>query len=132
MAHDIQQVSSVGASAQLKPAVHVASSSAQPPAPAKAEAPPPVKLTVPKASDIKYDPNQERQELSAAIGALNKQLESTKRGLGLSYDESKHTAVVKVTDANTGEVVRQIPTEQVLKMAHDIDRFTGMLLNKTA
>jgi len=132
MAHDIQQVSSIGASAQLKPAVHVATPSAQTPAPAKAEAPPPVKLTVPKASDIKYDPNQERQELSAAIGALNKQLESTKRGLGLSYDESKHTAVVRVTDANTGEVVRQIPTEQVLKMAHDIDRFTGMLLNKTA
>jgi len=132
MAHDIQQVSSVGASAQLKPAVHVATPSAQPPAPAKAEAPPPVKLTVPKASDIKYDPNQERQELSAAIGALNKQLESTKRGLGLSYDQSKKTAVVKVTDANTGELVRQIPTEQVLKMAHDIDRFKGMLLNKSA
>jgi len=44
----------------------------------------------------------------------------------------KKTAVVKVTDANTGELVRQIPTEQVLKMAHDIDRFKGMLLNKSA
>ena len=132
MGHDIQQVSSASAPAQLRPAVNIATPSAQAPAHAKAEAPPPVKLTVPKASDIKYDPNQERQELSAAIGALNKQLESTKRGLGLSYDESKKTAVVKVTDANTGELVRQIPTEQVLKMAHDIDRFKGMLLNKSA
>jgi len=130
MASDIQQVSSVGAQVQARPASHIATQGS--PAHAKAEAPAPVKLTVPKPSDIKYDPNQERQELSAAIGALNKQLESTKRGLGLSYDESKRTAVVKVTDANTGEVVRQIPTEQVLKMAHDIDRFTGMLLNKTA
>ena len=132
MGHDIQQVSSVSAPAQLRPAVNIATPSAPAPARVKAEAPPPVKLTVPKAPDIKYDPNQERQELSAAIGALNKQLESTKRGLGLSYDESKKTAVVKVTDANTGELVRQIPTEQVLKMAHDIDRFKGMLLNKSA
>lgn len=132
MGNDIQQVASVGVQLQAKPAVNISAAGAQAPAHVKAEAPTPIKLSVPKAAEIRYDPNQERQELSAAIGMLNKQLESTKRGLGLSYDESKHTAVVKVTDANTGEVVRQIPTEQVLKMAHDIDRFTGMLLNKTA
>jgi flagellar protein FlaG len=63
---------------------------------------------------------------------LNQQLESTKRGLGLSYDDSKRTTVVKLTDSNTGEVVRQIPTEQVLKMAHEIDRYKGLLLNKSA
>ena len=63
---------------------------------------------------------------------LNKQMEASKRGLGFSYDESKQTAVVKVTDAATGEVVRQIPTEQVLKMAHQIDTYKGMLYNKVA
>jgi flagellar protein FlaG len=70
--------------------------------------------------------------LSAAIGMLNKQMETTKRGLGFSYDESKKMAVVKVTDAASGEVVRQIPTEQVLKMAHQIDAYKGLLYNKVA
>jgi len=52
--------------------------------------------------------------------------------LGFSYDESKKTAVVKVIDANSGELVRQIPTEQILKMAHQIDEYKGMLYNKVA
>ena len=99
---------------------------------AKADAPVPLKLEVPKSPEIKFDPNKVRENLSAAIGMLNKQMESSKRGLGFSYDESKKTAVVKVTDANTGEVVRQIPTEQVLKMAHQIDQYKGMLYNKIA
>jgi len=132
MASDIQQIPSIGAQPQAKPAVQTAAHTAQSPSPVKAETPAPMKLAVPKAPEVKYDPNQERQELSAAIGMLNKQLESTKRGLGLSYDDSKKTTVVKVTDMNTGEVVRQIPTEQVLKMAHDIDRLKGVLLNKSA
>ena len=63
---------------------------------------------------------------------LNKQMESTKRGLGFSYDESKKTAVIKVTDVNSGEVIRQIPTEAILKMAHHIDAVKGTLYNKIA
>jgi flagellar protein FlaG len=132
MALDIQPGYNIGAQEQVRPPARAAGANTQSPEPVKAEAPPPVKLTLPKAPDIKYDANQIRQELSAAIGMLNQQLESTKRGLGLSYDDSKRTTVVKLTDSNTGEVVRQIPTEQVLKMAHEIDRYKGLLLNKSA
>jgi len=49
-----------------------------------------------------------------------------------SYDESKKTAVIKVTDVNSGEVIRQIPTEAILKMAHHIDAVKGTLYNKIA
>ena len=132
MAPDIQLGNSIGSQQPTKPAVRTAAANPQSPEPVKAEARPPIKLTLPKAPEIKYDANQMRQELSAAIGMLNQQLESTKRGLGLSYDDSKRTTGVKLTDANTGEVVRQIPTEQVLKMAHEIDRYKGLLLNKSA
>jgi len=132
MSLDIQPANSISAQEQFRPPARTAGASPQAPEPVKAEPLPPVKITLPKPVDIKYDANQIRQELSAAIGMLNQQLESTKRGLGLSYDDSKRTTVVKLTDANTGEVVRQIPTEQILKMAHEIDRFKGMLLNKSA
>jgi flagellar protein FlaG len=91
-----------------------------------------VKLSVPKAPDIKFDPNKARENLSGVINMLNKQMESTQRGLGFSYDESKNTAVVKVTDIHSGEVVRQIPTEDAIKMAHHIDQFKGLLYNNKA
>ena len=129
MASDIHNIAGATAPGLAKAAgATVATQNAS----AKADAPVPLKLEVPKSPEIKFDPNKVRENLSAAIGMLNKQMESSKRGLGFSYDESKKTAVVKVTDANTGEVVRQIPTEQVLKMAHQIDQYKGMLYNKIA
>ena len=129
MASDIQNIAGANAPGQAKAK---GATVPTPHSPIKAELPVQPKLEVPKSPEIKFDPNKVRENLSAAIGMLNKQMEASKRGLGFSYDESKQTAVVKVTDAATGEVVRQIPTEQVLKMAHQIDTYKGMLYNKVA
>jgi flagellar protein FlaG len=63
---------------------------------------------------------------------LNKQMESTQRGLGFTYDDSKKTPVVKVTDMSSGEVVRQIPSEDAIKMAHHIDQAKGLFYNNKA
>jgi flagellar protein FlaG len=130
MTSDIQNIAGANAPGQGKVTTGATVSAAHPTA--KAEAPVQLKLEVPKSPEIKFDANKVRENLSAAIGMLNKQMEASKRGLGFTYDESKQTAVVKVTDAATGEVVRQIPTEQVLKMAHQIDTYKGMLYNKVA
>ena len=129
MTSDIQNIAGAKAPGQAKAAGATVTA---PHAPAKAEVLVQPKLEVPKSPEIKFDPNKVRENLSAAIGMLNKQMEASKRGLGFSYDESKQTAVFKVYDVNTGEVVRQIPTEQVLKMAHQIDAYKGMLYNKIA
>ncbi len=90
------------------------------------------KIEAPKPVEIKYDPNQARANLSSAINMLNVQMNSTKRGLGFSFDNAKNSAVIKVTDLNSGNVVRQSPTEDVLKMAHHIDAMKGILYNKIA
>jgi len=130
MASDIQHISSSGGPSPAKVALSTAPTAA--PASAKTEVASHPKLEVPKSPEIKFDPNKARENLSTAISLLNKQMESTQRGLGFSYDDSKHTAVIKVTDVNSGEVVRQIPTEEVLKMAHHIDSLKGMIYNKIA
>jgi flagellar protein FlaG len=100
----------------------------------KAQVPTPErpKIAAPKPVEIKYDPNEARANLSSAIKMLNEQMASTQRGLGFSYDDAKKSAVIKVTDMNSGAVVRQIPTEDVLKMAHHIDAMKGILYNKIA
>jgi len=38
--------------------------------------------------------------------------------------------VIRVRNLSTGEEVRQIPTEDVLRMAHKIDDLKGILYNK--
>ncbi len=94
----------------------------------KADASP--KVVAPKPIEIKFDQAQATKNLKEAVSLLNKQMADTGRGLGFSYDESKASAVIKVSDINTGEVVRQIPSEDVLRIAHKIDDLKGILYNR--
>ena len=94
----------------------------------KADATP--KVVAPKPIEIKFDQAQATKNLKEAVSLLNKQMADTGRGLGFSYDESKASAVIKVSDINTGEVVRQIPSEDVLRIAHKIDDLKGILYNR--
>jgi flagellar protein FlaG len=83
-----------------------------------------------KPTEIQFDPAQARRNLHAAVSMLNEQMSATKQGLGFSFDDSKNMAVIRVRNLSTGEEVRQIPTEDVLRMAHKIDDLKGILYNK--
>ena len=95
-------------------------------------APPKVELAVPKAADIKYDAGQLKQSLQDAVRILNEQVSSKSQGLGFSYDSSIKSAVITVRNTETGQVVRQIPGEDVLRMAHNLDQLKGILYNQKA
>jgi flagellar protein FlaG len=87
-------------------------------------------LVAPKRVDIKFDAAEQRQLLKDAVSLLNDQMSSTKRGLGFSYNDSIDSPVVTVLNSHTGEVVRQIPNEVVIRVAQSIDTFKGLLHNK--
>lgn len=87
-------------------------------------------LVAPKHVDIKFDAAEQRQNLKDAVTLLNDQMAATKRGLGFSYNESVDVPVVTVHNTETGEVVRQIPNEVVIRVAQSIDNFKGLLHNK--
>ena len=82
-----------------------------------------------KPAEIQFDPAQARKNLHAAVSMLNEQMASTKQGLGFSFDESINAPVIRVSNIHTGEVVRQIPNEVVIKVAHSIDEMKGLFLN---
>jgi len=87
------------------------------------------KVSAPKPNEIRYDAAQAQRNLQEAVRSLNAQMESKKTGLGFAIDQSQNRPVVTVTNAETGEVVRKIPTDVVLQMAHSIDDMKGLLLN---
>lgn len=103
------------------PAAHT--QAGQPQAAQAAGAPVAPKVKAPDAAQM-------REELSQAIERLNEQMRKQGRDLSFSMDEVLNRTVVQVKDANTGEVVRQIPNETVLKVAHSIEDFKGLLLNQ--
>ena len=96
---------------------------------AVADQPSTPKVSAPKPNDIRYDAAQAQRNLQEAVRSLNDQMQSKKTGLGFSIDQSLNRPVVTVTNAETGEVVRKIPTDVVIRMAHSIDDMKGLLLN---
>jgi len=115
------------------PAVLASANPAAPtPKAAEIKVPAAPKVMAPKPIDIQFDPAKAQQNLAAAVNLLNEQMVSTKRGLGFSFDNATNGPVIKVSNTNTGEVIRQIPTADVLHMAHKIDELKGILYNKIA
>ena len=126
MSSNLQGISSGGHSPTYTAAAPAAPAAA---APATVSAAP--KVSAPKPVAIQFDEGRARQNLQAAVSALNDQMTATKTGLGFSLDKALNRPVVTVRNTETGEVVRQIPTEVVVRMAHSIDAMKGLLLNAT-
>ena len=90
------------------------------------------KVQAPKPVAIKFDASEVRQNLQEAVSLLNNQLVSTRRGLGFQVDEAVGGPVVTVRSAESGEVVRQIPNEVVVRIAHNIEKIKGLLFSGKA
>ena len=90
------------------------------------------KVQAPKPVTLQFDPNQARQSVQEAVSILNQQIQRTNRGLGFRMDEILNSPVVTVVSESTGEVVRQIPNEVVVRVAHNIERMKGLFFNSKA
>lgn len=76
------------------------------------------------------DMEDRRRNLSDAIEQLNEQMRQTARNLNFSIDKDSGRTVITVRNSHSGEIVRQIPDEVVLRVAHNIDQVKGMLVNE--
>jgi len=72
-----------------------------------------------------------QEELQAAIEELKQLSDDAGRNLGFSVDQVMNRPVVVVSDKDSGNVVRQIPAEVVVKVAHSIEQMKGILFDET-
>ncbi len=70
------------------------------------------------------------KQLEAAVDEIRKMADDNLMNLGFSIDRKINTHVVVVTDKNSGEVIRQIPNEVVIRVAHNIADLKGLLFDK--
>ena len=71
------------------------------------------------------------KELEHALEKLTQLADNSGRALGFSKDQTVSGPVITVTDKDTGEVIRQIPTEVVVRVAHSIEKMKGLLFDKS-
>ena len=80
--------------------------------------------------DLGYDPGKERVQLQKAIDQLNDQMKDKNRDLSFSLDDRINRTIITVKKLDTGEMVRQIPSEDFVKLAHSLEDMKGLLFNK--
>ena len=130
--------------ATAPPAVPIARSAAQPAhagpemgevsKPAKASKPeaapsPPMPVIVPKKTSVNLE--EGIKKIEEIVDRMNQEMQTQRRGLSFSYDSTINSHVVTVKSASSGEVIRQIPSEVVVRVAHNIEKLKGLLFEGT-
>jgi len=88
-----------------------------------------------KAADArrKSDPVAELGPGDRALEQINKLLKTQQQALEFSLDKGSNRVVYKLIDTNTGEVIRQIPSEEFLSLSRSLAAKTeGALLRDKA
>lgn len=70
------------------------------------------------------------QEVIELSEKLNQNVQRIQRDLNFSVDDSLGDIVVKVIDRHTQEVIRQIPSEEMLTLSRNIEEVNSLLFDK--
>jgi flagellar protein FlaG len=62
----------------------------------------------------------DEEKVTQAVSKLNDFVQNTQRNLQFSVDQKSGAMVVKVIDAATEKVIRQMPTEETLRLARSL------------
>ena len=71
-----------------------------------------------------------REELELEVDEIQKRFDTMGTRLGFAINDEPDAVVVKVTDRKTGELLRQIPSEEVLALRAKLEDIAGLLFDK--
>ncbi|MFZ3152370.1 flagellar protein FlaG [Pseudomonas sp.] len=73
-----------------------------------------------------------REQLEEAVASIQDFVQSVRRSINFSVEETSGRVVVKVTDAGSGDVIRQIPSEEALQLAENLSEVRSLLFKAEA
>ena len=79
-----------------------------------------VRNTMPAASTTPTPVEKEAPELKVAVETVETKVNSMQRQLQFTVDESSGRTIITVIDRESGEIVRQIPPEELLQIAETV------------
>lgn len=74
----------------------------------------------------------QKVEVTEAVERIRTQVQILQRDLNFSVDDSTGQVVVQVLDGDSGKVVRQIPSEDILRLAERLDEMRSLLFEAKA
>jgi flagellar protein FlaG len=73
--------------------------------------------------------NQNHADFKKAVVEINKALEKIPTTLAFQVDETSNRFVVNVADISTGELIRKIPGDAVLRIARQLESLKGIIFD---
>ena len=83
-----------------------------------------------KTLPSEQDKNPSRDAISSAVDNLNQYVQTIRRELEFSIDENSGRTVIKVLDAETKEVIRQIPPEEVVSLSQNLSKKESAIFSR--
>ena len=100
-------------------------------APRAAEASP-VQVEVQAASQSVQRAGPSLEQVQQAAKQVQQMVQAQTSNLTFSVDQGSGKTVVKLMDSETGKVIRQIPSEEMIAMSEAMDKMQGLLLKQKA
>ena len=72
------------------------------------------------------------KQLAEAVSQLNEHMQQGHHSLRFSIDDISGRTIVRVVDTETDEVIRQIPSEEMLAVMHHVREFGSLSVDKEA
>lgn len=72
------------------------------------------------------------QQITQAVEEMRTAIAPVAQNLLFSIDQDIGRTIVKVVDASTDEVIRQIPSEEIVAIAKAMDKLQGLLIKQQA
>lgn len=76
------------------------------------------------------EPN--REQVLAAVTDMQDFVQATHHNIQFQLDENSGRMLVKVTERDTGEVIRQIPSEEAVRLAEGLSEIRSLLFSAEA
>lgn len=83
-------------------------------------------------ADISQAKSISRDKVEEAVATIQGFVQSARRNIDFSVDEASGHVVVKVTDSSSGDVIRQIPSEEALHLAESLADVRSLLFKAEA
>lgn len=86
------------------------------------------------AADTVTPPGEDvsEQAMQRAVARLREVLRNVDPRLRIEIDRNLNRIIVKIVNGQSGEVIRQIPPEELLNLARQFDGVTGLLVEERA
>lgn len=84
------------------------------------------------ANALEKQTSATQENVDQAVRQMNDMLQTLSQKLEFSVDKETDAFVVKVVDKDTKELIRQIPSEEMLELAKALGKLQGLLIKDKA